>query len=128
MKFDRSPTSGSVLDLDERPGSGDLVAEESLLPFVNDPGRPQRRSSGSRSFTSETTNRSRADTTRRCCPCSRPAPEQQFAFEVDLDRCSGCKACVAACHALNGLDDGEAWRDGRPAHRRDRRVCRCCST
>src|SRR5690606_1197306 len=32
-------------------------------------------------------------------------------FEVDLDLCSGCKACVTACHNLNGLDDGEAWRD-----------------
>jgi Fe-S-cluster-containing dehydrogenase component/DMSO reductase anchor subunit len=30
---------------------------------------------------------------------------------VDLDRCSGCKACVTACHSLNGLDDGETWRD-----------------
>jgi Fe-S-cluster-containing dehydrogenase component/DMSO reductase anchor subunit len=30
---------------------------------------------------------------------------------VDLDKCSGCKACVTACHSLNGLDDGEAWRE-----------------
>ena len=44
-------------------------------------------------------------------PASPPGPGQQLAFEVELDRCSGCKACVAACHALNGLDDGEAWRD-----------------
>jgi Fe-S-cluster-containing dehydrogenase component/DMSO reductase anchor subunit len=44
-------------------------------------------------------------------PTSPPGPGQQLAFEVDLDRCSGCKACVAACHALNGLDEGEAWRD-----------------
>src|SRR5271165_237025 len=44
-------------------------------------------------------------------PASPPGPGQQLAFEVDLDRCSGCKACVAACHALNGLDDGESWRD-----------------
>ena len=44
-------------------------------------------------------------------PASPPGPGQQLAFEVDLDRCSGCKACVAACHALNGLDENEAWRE-----------------
>ena len=44
-------------------------------------------------------------------PASPPGPGQQYAFEVDLDRCSGCKACVTACHTLNGLDDGETWRD-----------------
>ncbi len=44
-------------------------------------------------------------------PATPPGPGQQLAFEVDLDRCSGCKACVAACHTLNGLDEGEAWRD-----------------
>jgi formate dehydrogenase iron-sulfur subunit len=48
---------------------------------------------------------------RALLPTTPPGPGQQLAFEVDLDRCSGCKACVAACHALNGLDDGEAWRD-----------------
>ncbi len=44
-------------------------------------------------------------------PASSPEPGQQYAFEVDLDRCSGCKACVTACHSLNGLDEGETWRD-----------------
>jgi formate dehydrogenase iron-sulfur subunit len=44
-------------------------------------------------------------------PAAAPGPGQQLGFEVDLDRCSGCKACVAACHTLNGLDDGESWRD-----------------
>ena len=29
---------------------------------------------------------------------------------MDLDKCSGCKACVVACHTLNGLDDDESWR------------------
>lgn len=48
---------------------------------------------------------------RALLPATPPGPGQQLAFEVDLDRCSGCKACVAACHSLNGLDDGEAWRD-----------------
>jgi len=43
-------------------------------------------------------------------PLGRPGPGQQYAFEVDLDACTGCKACVAACHSLNGLDEGELWR------------------
>lgn len=43
-------------------------------------------------------------------PLSKPLAGEQYAFEVDLDACSGCKACVAACHNLNGLDDGEQWR------------------
>ncbi len=44
-------------------------------------------------------------------PATPPGPGQQYAFEVDLDRCSGCKACVTACHTLNGLDEHETWRD-----------------
>jgi Fe-S-cluster-containing dehydrogenase component/DMSO reductase anchor subunit len=44
-------------------------------------------------------------------PAQPPGPGQQYAFEVDLDRCSGCKACVTACHTLNGLDENETWRD-----------------
>jgi formate dehydrogenase iron-sulfur subunit len=43
-------------------------------------------------------------------PLSKPKSGQQYAFSVDLDRCSGCKACVTACHSLNGLDEGETWR------------------
>lgn len=48
---------------------------------------------------------------RSLLPAQPPGPGQQYAFDVDLDRCSGCKACVAACHTLNGLDDHETWRD-----------------
>lgn len=48
---------------------------------------------------------------RALLPATPPGPGQQYAFEVDLDRCSGCKACVVACHTLNGLDENEAWRD-----------------
>ncbi len=44
-------------------------------------------------------------------PLTAPGPGEQYAFEVDLDACTGCKACVVACHSLNGLDDDEAWRD-----------------
>lgn len=47
----------------------------------------------------------------RLLPAAPPEEGQQYAFEVDLDRCSGCKACVTACHSLNGLDEGETWRD-----------------
>src|SRR5258705_11165802 len=47
---------------------------------------------------------------RDLIPLNAPAPGEQYAFEVDLDKCSGCKACVAACHSLNGLDEDEVWR------------------
>ena len=47
---------------------------------------------------------------RNLIPLSQPATGEQYAFEVDLDLCSGCKACVAACHNLNGLEDAELWR------------------
>jgi len=47
---------------------------------------------------------------KKLLPTSPPATGQQYAFEVDLDKCSGCKACVTACHSLNGLDDDETWR------------------
>ncbi|MDZ4742802.1 MAG: DmsC/YnfH family molybdoenzyme membrane anchor subunit [Verrucomicrobiota bacterium] len=43
-------------------------------------------------------------------PVNLPQSGEQFAFEVDLDRCSSCKACVSACHSLNGLGDDEIWR------------------
>jgi len=43
-------------------------------------------------------------------PLSKPGVGQQYAFEVDLDACTGCKACVAGCHTMNGLDEGETWR------------------
>ena len=48
---------------------------------------------------------------RDLIPLSKPGQGEQYAFAVDLDACTGCKACVSACHSLNGLDDGETWRD-----------------
>jgi formate dehydrogenase iron-sulfur subunit len=48
---------------------------------------------------------------RDLVPSSKPALGQQYAFGVDLDACSGCKACVSACHSLNGLEEHETWRD-----------------
>lgn len=47
---------------------------------------------------------------RDLIPTSAPEANQQYAFEVDLDACSGCKSCVAACHNLNGLEEDETWR------------------
>jgi len=47
---------------------------------------------------------------RDLIPLGPPGEGQQYAFEVDLDACTGCKACVAACHSLNGLDPDEAFR------------------
>lgn len=44
-------------------------------------------------------------------PASPPRDGEQYAFDVDLEACSGCKACVTACHQLNGLAPNETWRD-----------------
>ncbi|MFT5882973.1 MAG: formate dehydrogenase iron-sulfur subunit [Crocinitomicaceae bacterium] len=44
-------------------------------------------------------------------PIRKPSTGEQYAFEVDLDKCTGCKACVVACHSLNGLKENESWRD-----------------
>jgi Fe-S-cluster-containing dehydrogenase component/DMSO reductase anchor subunit len=52
-----------------------------------------------------------AELYRDLIPLSKPQPGEQYAFEVDLDACSGCKACVAACHNLNGLEEHETWRN-----------------
>jgi len=48
---------------------------------------------------------------RELIPLTKPGLGEQYAFEVSLDRCTGCKACVSACHSLNGLDEHEVWRD-----------------
>ncbi|MCA9194609.1 MAG: dimethyl sulfoxide reductase anchor subunit [Planctomycetales bacterium] len=47
---------------------------------------------------------------RSLLPTSAPTADEQYAFHVDLDVCSGCKACVVACHTLNGLEEEESWR------------------
>ena len=44
-------------------------------------------------------------------PIRKPSTGEQYAFEVELDKCTGCKACVVACHSLNGLHENESWRD-----------------
>jgi Fe-S-cluster-containing dehydrogenase component/DMSO reductase anchor subunit len=69
---------------------------------------------------------------RDLIPFSLPAAGQQYAFAVDLDACTGCKACVTACHSLNGLDEGETWRDvgtlfgGTPAEPIQQTVTTAC--
>jgi Fe-S-cluster-containing dehydrogenase component/DMSO reductase anchor subunit len=71
---------------------------------------------------------------RDLIPLEMPKPGQQFAFEVDLDRCTGCKACVTACHNLNGLDVDETWRSvglihsvrGKPLQQTVTTACQHC--
>lgn len=75
---------------------------------------------------------------RDLIPLAKPQPGEQYAFTVDLDKCSGCKACVSACHSLNGLDDGEMWRgvgllisespdtDFKPIHQHVTTACHHC--
>lgn len=48
---------------------------------------------------------------RELIPLTQPSDGEQYAFNVDMDACSGCKACVTACHSLNGLEEEETWRD-----------------
>jgi Fe-S-cluster-containing dehydrogenase component/DMSO reductase anchor subunit len=48
---------------------------------------------------------------RDLIPLEKPQAHEQYAFEVNLDQCTSCKACVSACHSLNGLDEQETWRD-----------------
>lgn len=87
------PAFGALIGafLDEQ---GDLTAVERFAQFHEDATRPLQ----SRFYST-------------LLPGRTPRPGEQYAFEVDLDRCSGCKACVAACHSLNGLDEHEAWRE-----------------
>jgi formate dehydrogenase iron-sulfur subunit len=47
---------------------------------------------------------------RSLLPSQQPEAGYQYGFSVDLDKCSGCKACVVACHTLNGLGEDEVWR------------------
>jgi Fe-S-cluster-containing dehydrogenase component/DMSO reductase anchor subunit len=59
---------------------------------------------------------------RDLIPLAAPRPGEQYAFEVELDACTGCKACVSACHTANGLDEGESWRAVGLLHGGDERA------
>jgi len=53
----------------------------------------------------------RTDIYKHLLPLDKPEAGEQYAFEVELDKCTACKACVVACHSLNGLEEEESWRD-----------------
>ena len=59
---------------------------------------------------SNQSTRGLAGTYRSLIPSQLPNPGEQYAFQVDLDKCSACKSCVSACHHMNGLSDEESWR------------------
>lgn len=61
-------------------------------------------------FHDETDHNAQSKHYKDLIPMTRPASGEQYAFHVDLDSCTGCKACVTACHSLNGLDETETWR------------------
>jgi formate dehydrogenase iron-sulfur subunit len=87
----------SIVDLVEAAGSGNRTA---ILPTAAD-AFAEAHDRGLPTV---------AERYRARMPVTMPAVDQQFAFDVSLDACTGCKACVAACHSLNGLDEVEAWR------------------
>jgi Fe-S-cluster-containing dehydrogenase component len=77
-----------------------LLGEQQELPFV------ERFAQAQSSFEFH-----RSGLYRELIPNRKLNPGEQLAFQVNLDACTGCKACVSACHSLNGLDEDETWRD-----------------
>jgi formate dehydrogenase iron-sulfur subunit len=80
-----------------------LLGEQQELPFVDRFARAQS--------TGEHAEFQRSGFYQELIPDRKPNPGEQLAFRVNLDACTGCKACVSACHSLNGLDEFETWRD-----------------
>ena len=96
-----------------RIGLPDIPEEKRRLPLVEHYLRLQQTLSAVERFAqrhADAEHPARERYYRDLLPASLPATGEQYAFQVDLDACTGCKACVTACHNLNGLDDGEAWR------------------
>jgi formate dehydrogenase iron-sulfur subunit len=107
-------TPASTLSLEHR-WEGEEPAARRRLPLVSHYLELQRDTTAVERFARAHEARELPEDTRRyrdLVPLERPRPGQQYAFHVDLDACTGCKACVTACHRLNGLDDEEAetWR------------------
>jgi formate dehydrogenase iron-sulfur subunit len=97
----RTPPGGEVRTLVD-----EFLAEQAATTAV------ERFSRAHDAAALETTGRT--GTVRRyrdLMPATPPGPGEQYAFEVDLDACSGCKACVVACGSLNGLPEGVSFRD-----------------
>ena len=110
MDFERSFCSAPVLDVEVISRVPDAVTDGSLIDSLLD---EQGDLSAVERFAQLHENVAEPLQARyysALMPAGPPGPGQQFAFEVDLDRCSGCKACVTACHELNGLDEDETWR------------------
>jgi len=93
-------------DLSAQPGLhraliDDLLSEQQLLTPVGQLSRKHERHDLP----------AQAKYYRDLISLSSPQAGEQYAFAVDLDTCTGCKACVTAFHNLNGLDEEETWRD-----------------
>lgn len=96
-------------DTEPAPGSGPAPVQTLIDQFLQQQAATTAAERFAQRHDGETAHVHR-DRYRDLMPATPPAEGQQYAFDVDLDACSGCKACVTACHELNGLDEGEAWR------------------
>ena len=109
-----APCSATCIDMvalppEEWPASAARRAAGRAAKRLANAGRQAPRTPSSRS------GPGRADRKYICRPgpgLTAPATGGAIcSLEVSLDACTGCKACVAACHSLNGLDEHETWRD-----------------
>jgi len=91
----------AVADVEELTLIDKLLAEQKELSAVERFSQKHESATGS----------AMAPHYRDLIPIRKPSTGEQYAFEVDLDKCTGCKSCVVACHSLNGLNDNESWRD-----------------
>lgn len=104
-----SADSGLLATRSSRPAASDLNAY--LAELLADQQKLQTPVTRAAAAHSLQPSAWRAERFRELIPLTAPRPGEQYAFEVDLDSCSGCKACVSGCHSLNGLDHEETWRD-----------------